>query len=332
MTAALNQVALGGLSIGAPLAWAIAALLLAAVVLLLLRARRLKKNRDAAQDPAFVMKSSNALRRFLSKHSRTGVPALLIIAAYIVLMLAARGMGVTPPNSGMAFSLEQEQIALGPFFVSEAVLVTFVVTAVIVLLCVLVRIRVGRFTEEPVSGFQNAVELVVESARRYSFSHVGGAGDAAAPYILTLGVYIVGLCLVEYFGIHPPLADLSNTAAMGLMSFFWINYTGFRYKGIKGRLKGYLEPVAFVAPFKVLADLTAPISMACRLFGNVLSGVLVMSLLYSVLSLSIGVPAALSIYFTLFHAGIQAYIFMTLTLSFMGEALEGSEILEGIHS
>ena len=62
-----------------------------------------------------------------------------------------------------------------------------------------------------------------------------------------------------------------------------------------------------------------PVSMAFRLFGNMFAGLVVMNLLYSEVYLQFGLPGIVSIYFNLFHVGIQTYIFLILTLSFMEE-------------
>ena len=62
-----------------------------------------------------------------------------------------------------------------------------------------------------------------------------------------------------------------------------------------------------------------PVSLSFRLFGNMFAGLVVMDLLYGVWYLSFGLPALISIYFNLFHTGIQTYIFLVLTLSFMEE-------------
>jgi F-type H+-transporting ATPase subunit a len=72
----------------------------------------------------------------------------------------------------------------------------------------------------------------------------------------------------------------------------------------------------------LMTSMAAPVSLACRLFGNILGGFIVMELLYSVLYLRFGIPAFLSIYFSLFHTLMQTFIFITLSLTFIDEVLE----------
>ena len=108
--------------------------------------------------------------------------------------------------------------------------------------------------------------------------------------------------------------------ALGICTFIMINYITIRHKGIKYRVQSYLKPMAAVAPVKLLSDLAVPVSLACRLYGNVLAGMIVMELIYSVTTILI--PPLISLYFNVFHTAIQVYIFVYLSLSYVGEALD----------
>ena len=79
-----------------------------------------------------------------------------------------------------------------------------------------------------------------------------------------------------------------------------------------------------VLPLRMISDIAVPVSLACRLFGNMLGGmIIVMDLLYSAMgNLAVGVPSLVGLYFNAFHPLIQAYIFVTLTLTFINEAVE----------
>jgi len=194
------------------------------------------------------------------------------------------------------------------------------ITLVVVGFCVAVRVGIRRFSETP-TNFQNVVEFMVEGIQKFTKSVLHEhADDATASWGLTVCIFLFCAMCLELLGIRSPAADLAVTLAMGLITFFWINYMAFKVKGFKGRIKAYLKPNIFMAFIRMITDIAKPISMGCRLFGNVLAGLIVMELIYAVIPL--GVPAALSIYFNLFHTAIQAYIFITLTFSFIGEAIE----------
>jgi F0F1-type ATP synthase membrane subunit a len=102
-----------------------------------------------------------------------------------------------------------------------------------------------------------------------------------------------------------------------------INVIGIYKRGLKGRAQAYIKPNAIIAPFKLISDLAVPISLACRLFGNMLGGMIVVELVYFALgAFSVGIPAVLGLYFNAFHPLIQFFIFINLSLTFIGEAVE----------
>ncbi len=204
--------------------------------------------------------------------------------------------------------------------VNVGVLIATGVTLLLLVLCLVINWCVKhRFKEIP-GFFQSAIEMGVGGMRGYCVAQAGHVGDEIAPYILALALFIFSNCFVEYFGFKPPTGDLSFTFTLGLMTLLLVNIMGIKHRKLSGRLHHYIEPTPVVAPFKLISDLAMPVSLACRLFGNVLAGIIVMELLYTVIPAV--VPAVLSIYFTLLHALIQSYVFVTLTLSFVKEATE----------
>ena len=141
--------------------------------------------------------------------------------------------------------------------------------------------------------------------------------------MFTVAVYIVCSALIELLGLHPPTTDITVTFALSLITFAMINYYGVKHNGLVGRIKLLMRPKAFMLPFKLLGDIAVPISLACRLFGNMLGGMIVMNLVYMALGhFAVGIPAVLGLYFNLFHPLIQTFIFITLSLSFIEEVLE----------
>lgn len=197
-------------------------------------------------------------------------------------------------------------------------------SAILLVLALIVRFfLLHRFQEKP-RGIQNVIELVVESMQNYTDSKVGPqAGSALGPYFFTLAAFIIVNGLTELVGVgilRPAPSDLNQTAAFALVTFVLIRVFAYRKKGAWGRLRDYLKPTPIIAPIKLVTDLAIPVSLACRMFGNLLGGLVIMGLLMGVAPVI--VPAFASIYFTLFHTGMQAFIFITLSLAFIEEALE----------
>ena len=191
----------------------------------------------------------------------------------------------------MELEITPKAFYIGDINVGQSVVVAWGVMVVLIALAIAVKIKSKNFTEVP-KGLQNLLELGVETIQKYSKTEVGSVWEEIAPYCATIGLYIFGCCMVELIGIRAPTTDLSMTLALGLGTFFWINYMGFRKKGFFGRMKHYVKPIPIIP---ILTDVAVPISMACRLYGNILAGMIVMELIYGALQyFAIAIPAALS--------------------------------------
>ena len=145
--------------------------------------------------------------------------------------------------------------------------------------------------------------------------------------------------LISLTGLRSPTADLSTEAAWAVVVFIMITSNKIKAGGILGYLKGFTTPIPVMTPFNVLSELATPVSMACRHFGNILSGVAALAVATSALLgwlpgalgqvlgsipfLDVGVPAILSVYFDWFSGFMQAFIFSMLTIMYIANAAEG---------
>lgn len=220
-------------------------------------------------------------------------------------------VSITPPNVSI-FGIE----------ISETMLITWIVMLILIFAAVIIRIFViPRFKAVP-KGLQNILETLVEYCEKFSGTALGRRGGVFAAYVFTIALLIVSTSLTELFGFRPPATDINFTIALAVMSFVLINAFGFYYTGFVGRMKWFVKPKAFMLPINIVTHSVIPVSLAFRLFGNMFAGMVVMDLLYALpIYLKIGIPALLAIYFNLFHVGIQTYIFLILTLSFMEETV-----------
>lgn len=216
-------------------------------------------------------------------------------------------------------------VTVGPLKISSSVVTGWVIIAILTLLALAFRfLALPKFREQPQSGFQNVMELAVEKLAEYTESCLSHPlGENLGAYMFTVGVYLVACAAAELFGQRAPSSDLMMTFALALITFFLINYYGIREKGLRGRVKSMSQPTPIILPIKILSDIATPVSLACRLFGNMLGGLIVMELLYFALgNMAFGIPAVLGLYFNVFHPLIQAFIFITLSLTFINEAVE----------
>jgi F-type H+-transporting ATPase subunit a len=203
--------------------------------------------------------------------------------------------------------------------VGVSVIIGWLVTLLLLVVILCLRGTIRRFQEKP-KGLQNLLEMMVEGVYKFSRGRVGHNADFVAPVVLTLMTYVATATLVELFGLPPATEDLSCTLALGLVTFMLVNITAVKEFGVKVRLKRLASPNILVGGIKMMTDCVAPISMALRLFANVLVGGIIMKLIYAVLPLV--VPAVLSVYFNLIHVAIQTFVFGMLTLNYISEATE----------
>ena len=229
----------------------------------------------------------------------------------------------TKEAEAFSVSIWAPRMQLGGMTISSSVVVTWVVMGILLLLALLIRIFViPHMTDRP-HGVQNVLEIAVEALCKYTKSNVGDLGDNLPAYLFTVAAFMIGCASVELMGVRAPTADITMTFAMALVTFVLINYYGIRKKGVFGRIRSMAQPTPVVFPIKIVSDCAVPVSMACRLFGNMLGGMIVMDLLYSALgNAAVGIPSVVGLYFNVFHPLIQAYIFITLTLTFIHEAVE----------
>ena len=221
------------------------------------------------------------------------------------------------------FSLWQGRIEIFGYSLSYTVVYTWVAMAILISIALILRFTVFRAPKDKPTGIQNGVEIIVEMVGNYTQAQTHGAGEMLASYILTIAALMITSAFLELFRLRPPMADITMTFALALITFILINIYGIRKKGFVGRIKSLASPTPIVFPFRVISDMAIPVSMACRLFGNMLGGMIVIDLLYTALgSGAIGFPSVVGLYFNVFHPLIQAFIFVTLTLTFINEAVE----------
>ena len=234
---------------------------------------------------------------------------------------------------------------LGDFMITETLVVSWVVMAIITGLCIFLT---RDLKVEKISKRQAIAELLVDQANNLVRSNTGGTKfDRLIPFVAALFTTSIVSNLISLTGIfRSPTADLSTEAAWAVVVFVMITHEKIKSGGILGYMKGFTEPIAVMTPFNILSELATPVSMACRHFGNILSGVVINGLIYAALAvassalfglipgavgeilskipfLSVGLPAITSFYFDWFSGAMQAFIFTMLTIMYIANAAEG---------
>jgi len=200
--------------------------------------------------------------------------------------------------------------------VPESCVITWVIMAVLVILC---KIFVRNLKTVP-TGAQLLIEMLITWLNNFFVDIMGQKGKKYLPFLETLIIYIGVSNVIGLFGLRPPTKDLNVTAGLAIMSIIYIQYCGIKEKGVKRWLRSFKEPMSLLLPINIMELIIKPLSLCMRLFGNVLGAFVIMELVK--LCIPVGVPLILSLYFDVFDGLIQAYVYVFLTSLFMAEAME----------
>lgn len=217
------------------------------------------------------------------------------------------------------------KIAGREWIIPETIVNLWVIVILLSMFAFIVNKKIKKAKADDVpSNFLNILEILVESVDGLVESTMGSQNMRFAPYMFTLIVFLVVANLFGLTGLKPPTSDYSVTLALALITFFLTQYWSWKNGGgIIGYIKGFGDPVALLAPLNVIGELSNPISLSFRLFGNIMSGGIIMTLVYSAAGYFAPIIAApLHVYFDLFAGLLQAFIFVMLTMIFVGGAEE----------
>lgn len=202
--------------------------------------------------------------------------------------------------------------------VNPGLISAVVVTITMLTAALLIRLLViPKFKYIP-GKFQLLLEEMVGLFDRFAKINSPHDNRFLGAYIFGAGMYIFFGTLFELFGFQgvtttghsitlpAPLSDINGAIALGCLSYLVVLSRGILANGLRGLVTA-------------LKDFSMPLSMSFRLFGSMLSGVLVTELIYYYLRLSFVLPVVVGILFTLLHAVIQTYVLVMLTASSYGE-------------
>jgi len=205
-------------------------------------------------------------------------------------------------------------------WITETIVNTWIIMALLVGFAVFVRIRLKKFSDVP-KGLQNIVELMIESFDKFVISAAGPKFLGLSNWYFMVFAFVFVSNVSGLFGMRPPTADWVTTFALALVTFLQIQVMGAVHR--KGKyLKSFFEPTPVFFPLNLIGELARPISLSFRLFGNVLAGVILMSIIYALfpIFLKFFVPVPLHAFFDIFSGTLQVYIFSILSLTFIGAA------------
>jgi F-type H+-transporting ATPase subunit a len=203
---------------------------------------------------------------------------------------------------------------------------TIVYTWVVMFLLVLASWLATRKVawQEPRSMWAKALEAVVCGLRSQIREISGGNGaDDYLPFIGTLFLFVAISNEFDVIpGWHAPTGSLSTTAALAICVAVSVPIFGIRKSGLKGYLHHYLSPTVFMLPIHVMSEISRTMALAIRLFGNIMSGTMVVAILLALVPLFF--PVLMQV-LGLVIGLIQAYIFAVLALVYIAAAVRRQE-------
>lgn len=195
-----------------------------------------------------------------------------------------------------------------------------IVCAMLLIFALVVRSRLKDEEGKP-GALQNVAELIVESLDGMVKGSMGQNAVRFRNYISALFMFLIVSNLSGLLGLRPPTADYGVTFPLGLITFTLIQFNNIRYNKVEA-FTGLFKPLPFLFPINLIGEIAVPFSLSLRLFGNILSGTVIMGLLYGLLyKIAFAWPGVLHIYFDLFSGCIQAYVFCMLTMVFINDKL-----------
>lgn len=200
--------------------------------------------------------------------------------------------------------------------------VSILIVDVILLVLFIATKKKMKNPDEVPKGLQNIVELIVEMLDNMVKGSLGNNAHKFANYIGSIFIFILISNISGIFGLRPPTADYGVTFPLGVLSFCIIQFNNVKHNKL-GAAKSLLEPIPLFLPVNLIGEIAVPISLSLRLFGNVLSGTVMMALVYGLLPifLRFGFPAVLHVYFDLFAGAIQTYVFCMLTMTYVNDKI-----------
>ncbi|MDE7280483.1 MAG: F0F1 ATP synthase subunit A [Ruminiclostridium sp.] len=230
-------------------------------------------------------------------------------------------------DGGFTVNGALESAKFNLFGMEVALTETVVVQWIVMLILGILFFVLGRNLKvRPESRRQMIAEYIVSLFSGMVNDSMGVSYKKYTPYISALFCFSLCSSLMGLLGLRSPTSDLSVVGAWGLITFVLVQRNKFKTGGVKGFFKAFVEPMPFMLPFNIIGEIANPVSQSLRHFANILSGVVIGGLIYYALGqfaagvFTVGLPAILSLYFDLFSSVVQAYIFVTLTMSYVAMA------------
>ncbi len=210
---------------------------------------------------------------------------------------------------------------IGPL--SPQVVSTLIVVFFLSVFFIIIGGKIGKLkkTETP-KGIVFATLMIVETGMNLIGQHLEGKKmKLFGPYLFTILVYLAFANTIALFGLAAPLSNAGVALSFSIITLFWLRFADIRFKGVKGKLHDvfighvwWMFPI--MVPINLIGEISTPLTMGIRLFGNLLSGSIISAMVYAALNFVAGIFAGVFLHavFDVFFGLIQAFVFFMLSV------------------
>lgn len=199
---------------------------------------------------------------------------------------------------------------------STTIVTTFAITAIVTVLCIVATRRLALVP----GTTQTVIEGIVDAIRGAISGVLPDRVDLVLPFVGTLWTFLAVANLAGIIpGVSSPTADLSTTAALAVLTFFFVHWAGIKSVGLREYLGHYVQPNPIMLPFEIISELSRTLTLAVRLFGNMMSLELAALIVLGIAGFLVPIPLLL---LHVVEALIQAYIFGMLALVYVAGAIQ----------
>jgi F-type H+-transporting ATPase subunit a len=216
---------------------------------------------------------------------------------------------------------------IGFFTLNATILFTWLLMLLMTVSSWLITRKLSTGTK--LSRWQNLLEVLVSGIRNQIRDISRQEPGPYLPFIGTLFLFVaLSNLLIIIPGYQPPTGSLSTTAGLAICVFIAVPIFGISERGLGGYLRNYIEPNVFMLPFNVMGELSRTLALAVRLFGNIMSGSMIVAILLAVMPLFFPIVMQL---LGLLTGLIQAYIFAILGMVYIASASRARREREQTH-
>jgi F-type H+-transporting ATPase subunit a len=209
----------------------------------------------------------------------------------------------------------------GWFKLNATILVTWIIMVLLTFFSWLITRKLT--STGPLTKGQNLLEVLVSMINDQIKEVSGKDPGQFLPFVGTLFIFIALSNILSIVpGYIPPTGSLSTTAALALSVLIAVPIFGIANQGVKAYLKQYIQPNIFMLPFNIIGELSRTLSLAVRLYGNIMSGTIIVGILLTITPLIF--PVIMQ-GFGLLIGIIQAYIFAILAMVYIASASEANK-------